>query len=197
MDIEIAWHPYTAPDGRAFEVGHYVRPGYDCREKCEHGKTGSDGQHGIHGDEWCYILRHERASLVLRLGTAFLRGAVVALLAKSMDHHSSLSGSDLTLHTEFVTDVEDIRTPPEPDDCPYTISGKCMACPRSTALGADDLLEKANPSSTHDIVRVGELVWPHMIKWFDAWYTDVLKEAAQAERVVQCPHCKGTGLVER
>ncbi len=69
-----------------------VMPGYDCTTECKHT---SKGQHGIHGDEWRFIIRTESHALSLACYTCVLNGCYFRIPYGQKGH---IEGAWLNLH---------------------------------------------------------------------------------------------------
>lgn len=195
-DVELHWRSLLDGDGRAFEAASYVRPGYNCGPGGAHCQHERKGDHGKHCDEWHYVVRRERAALVLQVQTAAMNGVPDLSFRRIIG--ASFQGNDLTMHVEFLVDVDSLRSDSALTVCEFTQSGRCC-CPYTTGLGARELVDvlSARGHAFRSDPGPGDMIWAALIARFDEWYARALAANAEVERHARCPTCNGTGIVER
>lgn len=110
-------------------------PGFDCvRNPC--GKRGCGtapgAGHGIHSDEWVYVVSDGRTALALTVFSGVFPETVPAGTRAEMRRYQP-TGADLTLHVGFP-----VRDGAE-HECDLVAGGRCYQGGRyTTASGADD-----------------------------------------------------------
>lgn len=115
-----------------------VRPGYDCiRSPCGKNGCGKDpgANHGIHCDEWIYVVRDEKGDCALTLlvfsGVWPESVPTSARFALKMPR-----GADLSLHCSFPAEDDD-----ESRECDWVRGGRCWVH-ASTGLGGMDFVNE-------------------------------------------------------
>ena len=185
---KLDWRPCDH-EGRIYEVAFDVRDGY---------VKVIDGYTSRRNDYWFYIVRHERAALVLSINTPYLCGAAQPYYWEKEDR--GFDGFDLSMHQEFPTNPEAIKDGWEGEECCYTVSGRCYGYSRSTSLGASELFHSiiSTEGFALDTFQLqSPIIWPKLIEWFDSWYASAMEEVRAIAHLKQCPQCGGKGIVER
>lgn len=169
----------------------HIRPGYDCtRHPCGRGNCGktAGGNHGIHGDEWCYFIVDGDAALGLIVYTSDYPASVPAGVYR---HEKHSRGSDLSLHVSFPTEREQIAHGSTGNECDLLSTGRCFVV-YSGCLVADEFFEKHG----HDSFEQPESFWLAL----ETRFIELAKEY-RAQRVdtkyERCAHCDGTGTVRK
>jgi len=116
-----------------------VRPGYDCiRNPC--GKNGcgkSPGAgHGIHCDEWVYLVRGDEGDCTLSL-LVFSGVWPVTVPTAALGTIAFPRGADISLHCSFPTGDDDDAG----RECEWVRGGRCWLY-GSTSLGAMDFMKE-------------------------------------------------------
>jgi hypothetical protein len=169
-----------------------IVPGYDCFNECKHP---SKGNHGIHGDEWHYVVVSDDGHIALAL-TVYTDIYPPTVEKWQRDSERPIeerrSGTDLTYHVGFSTtrgEMRDYDPKTWGSECPHV--GRCDAS-RTTALGAGEFFRAHGDSNQFE---QAESFW--------AALEEKLAEREgefRGERVDlawrRCRGCDGLGVVE-
>ncbi len=126
-----------------------VRPGYDCRVKCEHDPP---GDHGICGDEWIYVVSDGEAALVYsvlsdRYPATVDRSTLPEVLLRGM-------GGAMAIHRPGKSD--------EAMACQYIDSGWCDIDTIGYLIGRDFWKKHGDPKQSEQ----SEAFWQALEKDF-------------------------------
>jgi hypothetical protein len=195
-----------------FERKVFWFAGYDCRHRCDHDVKGN---HGQHGDELLIATRIASYSLPIgaqpsdRVDLEF--GLSLAIMTSvreqkvAMDIGRTSRGYELMTHHAFRTSEEQIREDSSPyDGCKIIQCGKCYSSYNATS--AADLFwtpaeiealgqELLGPSPESHVLHIKTDMWDRLEQC-------LIEKQGDARRLrdalpVQCPTCKGHGLVPR
>ncbi|MDP3766579.1 MAG: hypothetical protein Q8S13_01060 [Dehalococcoidia bacterium] len=180
-DLQVTWHDGTNGKRRGFAVVL----GWDCRAICEHDQK---GDHGIHGDEWNYIVGIEDAALVLTV-------SVSEWSAKSRPFPFVLGDNplvEMTWHFAYPTSEEAIKDGEQRQACVFVPMG-CIRSASGSSFCASSLWKAhAQPGRLQS-----ETFWRTLETALDARLI-LLHEARRAvEDVSRCSHCGGAGVIRR
>jgi hypothetical protein len=99
-----------------------VRPGYDCiRSPCGKNGCGKDpgASHGVHCDEWVYVVRDDGCALSLLVFSGVWPATVPAM---SLDSMRFPRGADISLHCPFSPEWDEDEKGRE---CEWVRGGRC------------------------------------------------------------------------
>jgi hypothetical protein len=208
---ETGWIHRRGPAG-PFECKVFWFAGYDCRHRCEHVVKGN---HGQHGDELLIATRIASHSLPIGLPPSdrvnFEFGLSLAIMTSvreqkvAMDLGRTSRGYELMTHHAFRTSEEQVREDLSPyDGCKIIQCGKCYSSYNATS--AADLFwtpaeiealgqELLGPSPESHVLYIKTDMWDRLQQCL----VEKQDEARQLRDAlpVQCPTCKGHGLVPR
>lgn len=171
-------------------------PGYDCiRHPC--GKRGCGthpgSSHGLHNEEWVYVVKDGDVALALTVGSRVYPESVPE---REEWAREGPQGNDLTLHVGFPVDRDEIAGRGDNKaKCELVAGGLCYQSGRwSSSLAARDFVEH------HFVIGAGfdqpEFFW----RALEVRCAEMGKRA-RMERVdtkyERCAHCDGTGTVRR
>lgn len=163
-------------------------PGYDCRTTCEH-EYGGD--HGIHGDDWIYVVEaaDRKTALVLTVFSHKYPPTVdVANLPAVMIRPV---GADLSLHVSLPTTPDACVTPHEGVRCAY-VDGGCHTH-YTSALAARDFYTKHGNGD----VEPTEAFWRELEAVFVRLDAKAREDARKAAEWQRCNHCDGLGRIRK
>lgn len=113
-------------------------PGYDCiRNPCGRGNCGKTpgGSHGIHCDDWIYVVSDGDLALSLTVFSGIFPYSVPEDTVANLRSIYPM-GADLSLHVGFVVPGNDWGDD-DGQECPWVAGGRCYhGAYYSTALGA-------------------------------------------------------------
>lgn len=153
----------VGPDGRTWIT--YRRKGYDClNAPCQHEVK---GDHGIHCDEWIYVVldRAKNCALTLTVFTDKFPETVRTL----PDVLNKIWGADLTLH---VPPYLLGRLEPEMKDCAW-VSGGCV-CDWSSSLAADGFWTRHGADAR---MEQGSAFWQQLDALFNSLLSQTLSDS--------------------
>jgi hypothetical protein len=194
-----------------FEHKVWWFPGYDCRQKCQHEVK---GEHGQHGDELLLAVRLASYDLPLNNTINAQFGLTLEIMTYVRDGKQTIDdlhrahiriarGYGVTTHHPYPTQVEEIREARGPNtECEILACGQCYS--GYSGMTAGDLLWTPKeidaigqgifgPELEHQILHLRTDVWTNMEAFLLDKQTEAL--ASKAALPVQCPHCKGEGVV--
>lgn len=143
-----------------------VRAGYDCiRAPC--GKNGCGkvpgAGHGIHCEEWLYVIRDVDCALSLLVFSGVWPVTVPTAPLSGMTFPR---GADISLHCPFPPD--DGNGDGESRECELVRGGRCWVH-NSSSLGAMKFMEQYFVAAHGKDQK--ESFWRAMEDWFSAWVT--------------------------
>jgi hypothetical protein len=149
-------------------------PGYDCdRNPC--GKRGCGTRpgagHGIHNEEWNYVIKDGDVALTLTVGSGVYLDSV-----PEYQRTHGVRGYDLSLHVDFRVDDGDAGR-----ECTFVPGGRCYQGMRfTTAIGADRFVKEQFVGSAFE---QGEPFWSALEKKCAEWGV----EARASRAVIAAP----------
>ena len=151
----------------------YKRPGWDCiRNPCGKNGCGTNpgSSHGIHGDDWVYVVSDGPFALSLTVFSHQFPATVPPETVRRLADAGPF-GADLSLHVGLP--VEDGRA----RDCEYVEGGKCYQGHRWSSVSAADefWLDSARPGDSFD---QSEGFWRALEQRFEEWRADARQEIA-------------------
>lgn len=165
----------------------HLRPGYDCiRTPCGVNGCGTNpgACHGIHGDEWIYVVSDGVVALSLTVYSSDFPATV------PKDDRGPM-GADLTVHATFPTRIEDVREQSTGESCEYVTAGRCFTagswCTRAAAFFT-------RSGAVYGFTQP-EAFWLAL----EAEWAELAKPAylERKDGHMRCPHCDGGGTVSR
>jgi hypothetical protein len=196
----------------SFERKVFWFAGYDCRHRCDHEVKGN---HGQHGDELLIATRIASYSLPVGLPYAeqvdFEFGLSLAVMTSVRDQRLVMDlsrparGYELMTHHAFRTTEEQVREGSQPyEGCKIIQCGKCFS--GYSATTAADLFwtpseidalgqELLGTAPERHVLHVQTDMWNRLEQFLIEKQTEA--RALCAALPLQCPACKGHGLVPK
>lgn len=171
-------------------------PGWDCiRAPCGRNGCGvhPGSNHGIHNDEWVYIVSEGDFALVLSVYSRIYPATVPEDVVQRAKERDGLIASDLTMHVGFRYDREQVMSDYRGRACAYVAGGRCYGgSSEFTSVSQADALARAH----HDRVNreQGEAFWQALEAKLREWRDSTPLERADA-RWQRCVHCDATGTI--
>lgn len=168
-----------------------VFPGYDhLRNPC--GKNGcgknAGSNHGIHCDEWYFILKAED---IVGVFVVFTRTFPASVPRDAYLESRKSSSSGFELHKSWPTDREKVREGIPGNECKHLTPSRCFV--EHSSLGYADEIWKRLGSDV-GIDAQSEVFWLELEAWFTRWVGEVRAERADT-KYRRCQHCDGLGTV--
>jgi hypothetical protein len=177
-------------------------PGYDCtRHPCGKNRCGTNqgSNHGIHNEEWEYVISNGEVSLSLHVSSGIYPDSV----PKQHDADKPC-GSVISLHVGFPLSPGQVagRLEDNAQSCDFVSSGHCYQgiqwCGYVVAREfTNQHFVRRDPShvSLADFEQPKSF-WKALEAQFHKWATEAYAQRADT-KYVRCMHCDGTGTVAK
>lgn len=158
--------------------------GWDCRAECKHTPN---GDHGIHCEEWIYVVHAEdnRTALSLTVNT----GKYPASVQQS---NKAPWGTDVTLHASFPAEKESLHDEWRGMACSFVDPPYCETHATS-CLKADELWKRFGNNAQ---IEQSEQFWAALEALFWAWNDKARTTWHELQKWQRCSHCDGQGIVK-
>lgn len=167
---------------------HKTVPGYDCRTTCAHTPK---GDHGIHGDEWIYIVEAEDRKTALALTVFSNKYPPTVDIANLPAALIRPIGADLSLHVSFPTEPDACLSTAVGQDCAY-VNGTCHTYYTSALVARDFYTEHGGGD-----VDPTEAFWRALEAVFISLNASARESAHKAAEWQRCNHCDGLGRIRK
>ena len=169
-------------------------PGHDCvRHPCGKNGCGTSSSHGIHNEEWEYLIKDAEGEVALSL---YVGSGLYPESVPKQDEPNKPCAYVISLHVGFPITRDQVAGRLEnTTSCDHVRSGRC--CQGTEWHGyrfASDFSEK------HFVHHAGfeqpESFWKALEAQFTEWSTEAYAQRADT-KYTRCMHCDGTGTVAR
>ncbi len=163
--------------------GFYAAPAFNCGPEGRDCKHKLKGDHGIHGEDWYYVVSN---------GTVAAQLLVFSGIGTTGDILHRPIATSLSFHVDFLPEESDIRElKPHRGDC--KLVEQCFGTIGYGALYARDLFE----ALLRQYATQSEELWLALENFFVTELPNIDRRRAEMSKISRCSHCNGEGLIRR